>query len=241
LKEARQGEEIKRLFLANMTHEIRTPLNGIIGFLDLLQHSLKDRLNDEEQAYISQALVSGDRLIHTVHEILDMSLIESGTFMIKPKILNLVDLLERVYQFYQPKAQKHNLDFSFDCTEKEIWIHADSFCIQRSLENLIENAIKFTSKGSVTVRLIRQGSEAQIIIQDTGIGITKEYLKHLYQPFSQESEGYTKEFQGVGLGLALTKQYLDLNSIPIDVDSTKGKGTTFTLHVPILKENCPNE
>ncbi|MFQ6613591.1 MAG: PAS domain S-box protein, partial [Fidelibacterota bacterium] len=212
LRQARQGEEIKRLFLANMSHEIRTPLNAIIGFTDLLQQTLHDRLSEEEQSFFDQVLDSGNRLIHTVHEIMDISQIEAGSFSVHIEAFNVVEVLRGVYLAFAPGARQKKLTYTLDCPEKELFVEADPLCIQRAFENLLDNAIKYPVSGSVTVRLFHQDQDLWVEFIDTGVGIGKKYKKRLFEPFSQESEGYTKKYQGVGLGLALTKKYLDLNS-----------------------------
>ncbi len=237
LELAKQGEEIKRLFLANMSHEIRTPLNAIIGFTDLLHNTLQDRLTEEEQSFFNQVIDSGNRLIHTVHEIMDMSQLEAGSFKVYPETVDLVEILKGVFLSREAGARNKALAYSLDCQEEKVFIYADPMCIQRALENLIDNAIKYTEKGSVIVCLKRRKQKVLIEIRDTGIGISEDYLSKLFKPFSQESEGYTKKYQGVGLGLALTKQYLDLNSVEIEVSSKKGKGTRIFLYFDEKEEN----
>ncbi|RMF10500.1 MAG: PAS domain-containing sensor histidine kinase, partial [Candidatus Neomarinimicrobiota bacterium] len=236
LKLAQQGEEIKRLFLANMSHEIRTPLNAIIGFTDLLQQTLHDRLSAEEQTFFNEVLKSGNRLIHTVHEILDMSQIEAGSFPVHPEPFNLTETLKGVFLANEAAARSKQLEFTLSLPEEDVMATADPMCVQRALENLMDNAIKYTTEGRVTVTLGAKGNTPEIVIEDTGIGMSEEYLARAFEPFSQESEGYTKKFQGVGLGLSLTKKYLELNSIDLAITSRKGVGTMVKITFPPEKK-----
>jgi len=237
LKLARQGEEIKRLFLANMSHEIRTPLNAIIGFTDLLQQTLDDRLSEEEKSFFDQVLDSGNRLIHTVHEIMDISQIEAGSFAVHREPIDIVAVLKGVHLAFAAGARNKNLEYTLTCPDQVLWVEADPLCIQRSFENLLDNAIKYTQSGSVHIRLVHKNDDLWVEFEDTGIGIGETYKQRLFEPFSQESEGYTKKYQGVGLGLALTKKYLDLNSVGIEVHSRKGNGTRIRLHFKKSKES----
>ncbi len=229
---AERSEEVKSLFLANMSHEIRTPLNSILGFTDLIHQSLADRIGPEEKEFFEIVRNSGLRLMRTVHAILDISQIEAGVFEVKPVKLNLEHLIKVIMKEEQPAAEEKNLEMRFVCEVENPEIIADEYCITQSFSHLINNAVKYTPEGWVEIRISDDEDHYIVTIQDTGIGISQEYLGKLFEAFSQESSGYTKRFQGVGLGLALTKNYLDLNGVEIEVESQKAKGTTFTLLFP---------
>jgi PAS domain S-box-containing protein len=230
LEEARKANEVKSLFLANMSHEIRTPLHGILGFIELIEESLGKYAGEKEKMFFEYIRNSGERLMRTVHEILDISQIEAGTYEMNVVTLDLVQLVEEVLRDFQLRVKEKDLHLTFSSDYSAFPVKADQYSLFQAVSHLVDNAIKFTDEGKVEIRLFRDDDgHARLQIADTGVGISREYQEHLYDIFSQESTGYTKKFQGIGLGLALVKRYLDLNGIPIECDSVKGKGTTFTL------------
>jgi len=235
---AEQSEKVKTLFLANMSHEIRTPLNSIMGYIQLVRKEMKSDINPDVKYFFSIIEKSGDRLMNTVHEILDISQIEAGTFHIKPVRLDLTNLVEEIYREHRIFAEEKNLKYLLNIPKEPVWIVADRYSIYQAIHNLVGNAIKYTKSGSVDLSLILQRSRVKVEIRDTGIGMGKEYLEKVFDVFSQESQGYTKKYQGIGLGLSLAKRYIDLNKGKINVDSKKDFGTTFTLEFEInyLKE-----
>ncbi len=228
-EESKKAEELKTLFLANMSHEIRTPLNSIVGFSQLLEERVCDKIEPEEKHFFDIIRSSNERLLKTVHGVLDVSRLESMSFERNPEALNLIEILEGITPNYYFPASEKRLEIKFSFEVKNPFIKADKYCIQQAISNLLDNAIKYTDEGDVSVSLKENKDHLILKISDTGIGMSKEYQKHIFELFSQESVGYTKKYQGVGLGLALTKRYLDLNEIPIEVESKKGVGTTFTL------------
>jgi len=229
LQEAKRSEKVKTLFLANMSHEIRTPLNAILGFSQLIKEQTKQFLTDEERSYFDMIENAGQRLLNTVHEILDMSQIEAGAMKLRPERLDLSELTEEAIREFLPAVSKKGLELTFRSRAKDSMVEVDKYCVFRALANLLDNAIKFTAQGNVEVVLYRRSGKLKLIIKDTGIGISRKYRKKLFEIFSQESTGYAKSFQGVGLGLALTKRYLDMNGVDIKIRSVKGKGTTVIL------------
>lgn len=229
LERAERSDRVKSLFLANMSHEIRTPLNSIMGFTDIIESSTRELVSPEEKSFFDTIRDSVKRLMRTIHGILDISQIESGTMEIKPILMDLGELTEKVVKECQPMAREKDLKLSFNSSMTDAIILADEYSIVQSLTNLVDNAIKYTEKGKVEVSLKGEGKNLMLRIQDTGIGMSKDYIDNLYDIFSQESTGYSRSFEGTGLGMALTKQHLDMNNVKIDVESTKGIGTTFTL------------
>ncbi len=228
-EEVKQSEKMKTLFLANMSHEIRTPLTTIVGYSEIIENSVRDKVGSEEYQFFDVIRNSSDRLLQTIHNVLDISQLEAMSFDLKPELIDLNGQVEMIVAEQSSHAKEKNLDLKYISRLKSSLIKADKYCISQALSNLLDNAIKYTREGSISVSI--SGKKHQIILQvkDTGIGMTKKYQENLFDMFSQESTGYTKEFQGVGLGLALTKRYLELNEIPITVTSKKNVGTTFTL------------
>jgi PAS domain S-box-containing protein len=236
LEKAREGERVKSLFLANMSHEIRTPLNSILGFTELLEQSVGHLVNPEEKIFFETIQNSSERLMKTVHEILDLSQIEVGTMEISADTVDLIALTKNIINETLSLARAKNLKLTFhaDCTEG--FVIVDEYCLKQALVNIIDNAIKYTEQGEVDVTVTQADDHYILSVVDTGIGMSPEFQERMFDAFTQESEGYTKRFQGIGLGLALTKRYLDLNQIPFEVKSKLGEGTTFILKFPAAEK-----
>ena len=236
LHKAQEGEKVKSLFLANMSHEIRTPLNAILGFTDLLATSTNHLISEEEKGFFDTIKSSGNRLMETVHEILDISQIEAGTYDLRMIQLDLVALVSDLVNGVKPVADKKGLKIEYISEVDSAFITADQYGISQAICNIIDNAIKYTERGEITVLLKKSSKQYVLSIKDTGIGISEEYLANLFEAFSQESEGYTKKYQGIGLGMAIAKLHLDMNQVDMDVKSTKGVGTTFSLTFKPVKK-----
>lgn len=229
LKKAKQGERVKNLFIANMSHEIRTPLNAILGFSALLKEKFRHLISEDEEQFFTAIDSGSKRLMRTVHEILDISQIEAGAYAIQKETLDLTTLAKGLVFDHQLAARNKNLALTYESDLETAFIHADKYSITQAISNILDNAIKYTHRGHIDVGLTEKGKQYVLTISDTGIGIDNKYIHVLFEAFTQESEGYTKKFQGIGLGMAITKRHLDLNRVKIEVASTKGVGTTFTL------------
>ncbi|NQV38791.1 MAG: response regulator [Candidatus Marinimicrobia bacterium] len=232
LEKAQEGERMKSLFMANMSHEIRTPLNAIMGFTNLIEMSTRNLVSEEEKGFFDIVKKSGTRLLHTVHEILDISQIEAGTYNLYMEHLDLCTLVKNLVQEFEMIATQKGLELVYEAELETAIIEVDQLGISQAISNIIDNAIKYTDQGKITVLLEQKPKHYVLSIRDTGIGIAEDYLNKLYEVFSQESEGYTKKYQGIGLGMSIAKRHLDLNHIAVKVESTKGVGTTFTLTFP---------
>jgi len=229
---ARNANKVKDQFIANITHEIRTPLTTITGFAARLKESLGKDLKPAEEDYFKFINNSSERLLRTVDSIINISQIEAGTLLLDPKMYRLGQLIHLLCEKLTPMAEEKGLKLDCQLFTEDDEALFDQFTIYHSIHNILQNAIKYTDKGSVTVQLQRVDGDLQITFADTGIGISNEYRQRMFQVFSQESEGLAKDYQGIGLGLALTKRYLDMNHVKIDVESEKGYGSTFTLIFP---------
>jgi len=193
LEKAQEGERVKSLFLANMSHEIRTPLNAILGFTELIENSTRDMVGPEEKEFFNTIQRSGERLMRTVHEILDISQIEAGSYHLKREKIDLVNLVSDLVDVQQPMAEKKNLKLTYVSDLTSACIHADQHGVTQAINNIINNAVKYTEKGHIKITLKEKPGYWVLSIQDTGIGISKEYLDHMFDVFTQESEGYTKK------------------------------------------------
>lgn len=235
-EKAEQSDKLKSEFLAQMSHEIRTPLNILLSFSTYIKEILEERnhLTEDIDQYFTTTKSAGKRIIRTIELILNMSDLKSGSFVNDPKCIDIFEdiVIPVFHQFYHAEDVKK---IKFDVVQKSnsLFAFIDQYAVEQVLIHLIDNAIKFTEKGHVIISAEKnQTSNVVINIEDTGIGIGEEYMKKLYTPFTQEDHGYSRSFDGNGLGLALVKKYCELNNIEIDVQSEKGKGTLFTLTFP---------
>ncbi len=228
-----QNEQVKTLFLANMSHEIRTPLNSILGFTELIEEEVKGKFDANLQAYFEIIHVSGKRLWQTVHQILDISQIETGTFELKLETIDLAKIIKDLGTSFRTIAEEKDLNLLVSVPSVDMQILTDEYCATQALSNLMDNAIKYTNTGYVKVNAEVRDDCIRVMIKDTGIGMSKEYQNRMFNAFSQESTGYTKHFQGVGLGLALAHRYLTLIKGGIELESEQDVGSTFTISIPL--------
>jgi signal transduction histidine kinase len=234
LKHARdnalQASRVKSEFLANMSHEIRTPLNVVLGYTDVLAEEIDAGDNEDMKEHLDAIKRAGKRLNRTIQGILDFSKIEARAFELRPQSVKLAAVLEHHVQDIRILAEQKNLKLLCVIDEPEATVLCDEYCLSGALTNLLQNAIKFTEQGTVTAKLYRGIDRfLKISVADTGIGIEQNYLNRIFEPFSQEQSGYTRAFEGNGLGLALTRSYLQMNGAAVGVQSQKGSGSTFTI------------
>ena len=226
---AERSDRLKDAFISNMSHEIRTPLNVILGYTDLIEMELGARISQGEGLYFQSITRAAKRLMRTVENILTISSMEVGEYSFEKRDLDLVAEAYHLFMEMRLLAIEKRLEIDFINECGSAMIHVDPVTFNDALANLLDNAIKFTSEGGVTVRVYRTYGAACITITDTGIGISEEYLPRLFATFSQEDIGTTRRFDGLGLGMALTKKYIDINGATIDVTSRKGVGTSVTV------------
>ncbi len=228
---AERANSVKDGFIANMSHEIRTPLNGILGMTSIIKDSLSQYVTKNEESFFEGIETSSQRIIRTVDMILNFSRLKSGDFPIAPKEINLTSICSSLYKEFYIRANYSSLELKFENHfDKAILLTADEYSITHAISNLIDNAIKYSKEGPITLSL-SPGKDGEVLVKvkDNGIGMTEEYLKHLFEPYRQEEMGYGRAYEGVGLGLSLVKQFLELNEAQISVESKKGMGTTFTI------------
>lgn len=226
---AEQSDKLKDAFIANISHEIRTPLHIIIGYSNLITNELVGQTHPEMDSYFQAIRRGSQRLMRTVEHILNISSIQVGTFTVQAEEIHVSSRIEELVLEMKSLAHKKGLLVNFTTECPAAILFADRYCLDQAVTNIIDNAIKFTRKGHVDVRVYCQDRRVCIEIADTGIGMAPEYLPKVFSVFSQEASGYTRPFDGLGLGLSLTKKYVELNRGSITVKSRKGKGSVFTL------------
>lgn len=230
---AEESDMVKSHFLAQMSHEIRTPINAILGYTQLIREQIEPHLDDELRSDFDIIESASQRLMRTIDLILRMSEIQTGNYQFIPREINLeTEILENLYKQFKISAEKKDLKLVLNNNADPAVITGDEFSIMQIFSNLIGNAIKYTNEGSIHIDIVREDKELCVKIIDTGIGISKEYIPHLFQLFSQEEKGYTRKFEGNGLGLALVQKYCEMNNARIDVESEKHKGSTFMVCFP---------
>jgi signal transduction histidine kinase/Tfp pilus assembly protein PilF len=233
-EKAEESDRIKSSFLANISHELRTPLNGILGFSEILQNELADPMHKEMSEVIQ---FSGMRLLDTLNSIIDISIIENNRLELYLKRFNLVDLITEKVSIHKVIANNKNLEIVQHCQADQIIIRSDPKLLSNTINNLIDNAVKYTKDGVVTVEAGIDDEcktpTAWIKVSDTGIGIPENRIDHIFDRFTQVSEGQTREYEGTGLGLTICRKYVELLQGTISVVSELDKGSQFLIRLPV--------
>lgn len=232
--ELARANRLKTEFLANMSHELRTPMTSILGFSSLLDQQVYGELNDRQRLYVNQIHQSGEHLLSLINEVLDLSKVEAGQMDLHVTPISVDTICDDVLKMVETQAEMKNLMVHRQVDTDLPVLMADEMRVRQMLLNLLSNAIKFTHKGlSIGLRVRRQGEYFNFTVWDEGIGIPEEQLSSLFQPFQQLDSSLSKQYEGTGLGLALTQKLTRLHGGDITVESEPGKGTQFTIHLPL--------
>lgn len=237
-RKMQEAHRLKSDFLANMSHELRTPMNAIIGFSELLIDKKVGDLNEKQLDYLNDIHTSGNHLLRLINDVLDIAKIESGKTELTIESFSVTGAIEEVIKIVDPIARKKSISISLSCSKEINIVSLDKNKFKQILYNLISNAIKFNHDGgTVNIETETHLTNSFIMkIKDSGIGIAKENRSKLFVPFVQLDSGTARKHEGTGLGLALTKTIIELHEGKISVDSEVGKGTVFSVMLPVRYE-----
>jgi len=228
----------KSEFLANMSHELRTPLNAVIGFSEVLQERMFGELNEKQAEYVQDILISGRHLLSLINDILDLSKVEAGRMELELAPFHLPSTLESALTLLRERATRHGVTLGLEVDEHLDDFVADERKVRQVVLNLLSNAVKFTPEGGrVEVRALLEDSFVRISVTDTGAGIAPEDQAKIFEAFSQVGTDQARKHEGTGLGLTLTRRFVELHGGEISVESTVGKGSTFAFTLPVRP--CP--
>ncbi len=239
LMQAQHANQAKTTFLSNMSHDIRTPMNAIIGFATIAVSHMER--TDQVRDCLHKILSSSNHLLGLINDILDMSCIESGKLQIHNQECNIPELMHNLVNIIQPQVKAKQLEMFIDTFEVvNEDVITDPLKLNQICINLMGNAVKYTPAGGVvSFRIIQQATfkhgwgEYVFVIKDNGIGMSKEFVRHIFEPFERESTATRSGIQGAGLGMAITKNIVDMMGGEITVESEVGKGSTFTVKIPL--------
>jgi PAS domain S-box-containing protein len=233
---AEESDRLKSAFLANMSHEIRTPMNGILGFAELLKEPKLS--GEEQQMFIDIIEKSGERMLNIINDLINISKIESGQMDIHFSDININEQLQFLFNFFKLEARQKNLKLIVSCplSDEQAKLHSDKEKIYAILTNLVKNAIKFTKNGTIEFGYYAEKEKVVFYIKDTGIGIPENKQKKIFERFVQASSGMSSVYEGAGLGLAISKAYVEMLGGKIWIESEQGIGTCFYFTIPIKNE-----
>jgi signal transduction histidine kinase len=234
---AEESDKLKSAFLSNIAHEIRTPMHGILGFADMLKTASLS--NEQMMEYIAIIEKSSGRMLNTITDLIEISRIESGQTEINLSILDIDGQLDSIYAIFKPEADKRGIQLTIkNSLETEgLHIRTDREKLDTILTQLLKNAIKYTKKGAIDIAYEQKGDYIEYSVKDTGIGIEKDKQQSIFGRFTQADNSLSKIYEGSGLGLSITKAYVEMLGGIIWVESEPGKGSTFYFTLPVEAGN----
>jgi len=237
--ELERASRVKSEFLANMSHELRTPLNAIIGYSEMLREEAEDLGQDDFTPDLQKIHAAGKHLLELINSILDLSKIEAGKMDLYDETFAVASMLEDVRAVIQPLVARNANTLAVNCAPDVGTMHADLTKVRQCLFNLLGNACKFTKEGAIWLGVARERAPQRggvewitLSVGDSGIGMTREQMARLFQPFIQADASTTREYGGTGLGLTITRKFCRMMGGDVTVESTPGQGTTFTIRLP---------
>lgn len=242
---AEEANKAKSVFLANMSHELRTPLNAIIGYSEMLQEEAEDLEEEEFAEDIKKINTAGKHLLSLINDILDLSKIEAGKMDLYEETFDINEMIDDVESTIYPLAEKNANRLEINCPENLGDMKADLTKVRQALFNLLSNASKFTKEGTIKLDVITEQKEdgdwIKFRVEDTGIGMTEEQTKKLFEAFTQADSSTTRKYGGTGLGLAISRRFCQMMGGDISVESEYGKGSIFTITLPWKREKSIQE
>jgi len=231
-REALAASRAKSDFLARMSHELRTPLAAIIGYGELLSDEITGPINEEQKRQLARIRSSANHLLSIIDEILTLARMEAGKEKVDIREVKVSELMESVASMAEPLASAKGLSFAIDGGADGLSIHTDPVKLRQVLLNLLSNAVKYTENGGIKVSTEAHDGVVDFLVSDTGVGVSEENLEKIFEPFWQVEQTTTRRAGGTGLGLAVTRQFVDLLSGRIEVTSELGRGSTFRVSIP---------
>jgi CheY-like chemotaxis protein/nitrogen-specific signal transduction histidine kinase len=233
---AEESDHLKTAFLANMSHEIRTPMNGIMGFSELLRNDYLER--SDQERYIDIIQQSGERMLNIINDLIDISKIEARQMEIRLEKTEVNILLESLFTFFKPETDKKKIELIQDPfpSIKTSLITTDKTKLTQILTNLIKNSIKYTKIGQINYGYSKKGGNLEFYVRDTGIGIKLEIQDKIFERFRQADLSATRPYEGAGLGLSISRSFVEMLGGKIWLESTPNEGSTFYFTIPLSKE-----
>jgi signal transduction histidine kinase len=233
--ELHESSRMKSQFLANISHELRTPLNSIIGYTELICNGTYGALNDTQRDRLQKVIRNGYNLLSLVNDVLDLNRIETGRATLERRTVTTGPLLDSVLDTIAPLATRKGLIITRDFSDVPP-VFADEIRLRQIVTNIVSNAVKFTQQGGVTVRAFGANDMVRFEFADTGIGIAPDQHEKVFEEFQQLENTVTREYEGTGLGMAITKKLVELHGGRIWLESLPGQGTTFFVTLPVAQD-----
>jgi signal transduction histidine kinase len=233
----REVDRLKSEFLANMSHELRTPLNSIIGYAEIMMMGIEGEIPTEIREDVEAIYENGHHLLNLINDVLDLAKIEAGHLNLNLEAIDLLHILDEVQTSTAGLLAKKHLNFLIETENNLPAVQGDRVRLNQVLNNLLSNAIKFTEEGHVKLRTYRDNGHICLAVEDTGVGISRENLELIFERFRQVDGTSTRTQEGTGLGLAITRHLIEMHGGTIDVQSELGRGSTFTVRLPVAKEH----
>ena len=240
-RELEKANRLKSEFLASMSHELRTPINALIGYASLMLDRIYGDLTPRQEEGLNRIQGAAQHLLALINDILDLAKIEAGRMPLHLDDVKLGDIMTEISQQIEPLIKKKKLTFNVEMSQGELVLHTDRTKVKQILLNLLSNAVKFTHHGGITVATTRDEADLRFDVTDTGIGIRSEDLSSIWEDFRQVDQSRTREFGGTGLGLSITRKLVDALGGHVFAQSEFGKGSTFTVVLPIRSVVRPDD
>ena len=240
-RELEKANRLKSEFLASMSHELRTPINALIGYASLMLDRIYGDLTPRQEEGLNRIQGAAQHLLALINDILDLAKIEAGRMPLHLDDVTLADIVTEISQQIEPLVKKKSLSFNVEMPPKPLTLHTDRTKVKQILLNLLSNAVKFTHKGGIWVTISRDEEDLRFDVRDTGIGIKDSDIESMWEDFRQVDQSRTREFGGTGLGLSITRKLVDALGGHVFAESVFGKGSTFTVVLPIRSVVRPDD